>query len=42
MLVEYTVGDRPGKYRPAFALLADPTDINSGDGSSYSYTVVAE
>ena len=36
LLVQYTVGDAPGHYRPTFALLADPDDLGSGDGSSYT------
>jgi hypothetical protein len=35
---EYTAGT----YRPTFALLKDPGDLKSGDGSTYTYTVIAE
>lgn len=36
----FTVGDRPGKYRVTVTLLADPVDPASGNGASYTYTVV--
>jgi len=39
MQVEFTAGDKPGLYRPTFALLKDPSDPASGDGSSYTYTI---
>jgi hypothetical protein len=42
MLLEFTAGDKKGIYRPTFTLLSDPADISSPDGSSYSYTIVAE
>jgi hypothetical protein len=42
MLVEFKGGDKKGIYRPTFALLRDPSDITSPDGSSYVYTVVVE
>jgi hypothetical protein len=35
---EYTAGT----YRPTFALLKTPGDLKSGDGTSYTYTVIAE
>ena len=35
---EYT----KGTYRPTFALLQDPSDLKSGDGTVYTYTVIAE
>ena len=37
--VQFTA-DRSGTYRPTFSLLKDLDDINSGDGSSYTYTVI--
>jgi hypothetical protein len=40
MLLQFTAGDKPGLYRPTLALLRDPSDVASGDGSSYTYTIV--
>jgi len=31
-----------GKYRPTFALLLDPDDPMRGDGTSCTYTVIAQ
>ena len=42
MQVFFQTGDQAGAYRPTFALLEDPADLKSGDGSSYTYTVIAE
>ncbi len=42
MQVFYHTEYSPGVYRPTFALLKDPADLKSGDGSSYTYTVIAE
>ena len=42
MLLQFTAGDKNGKYRPTLALLYDPADISSGDGSSYTFTIVVE
>jgi hypothetical protein len=42
MLLEFVAGNKKGIYRPTFTLLRDPADINSADGSSYSYTVVVD
>lgn len=42
MLLEFTAGNKKGIYRPTFTLLSDPENIASPDGSSYSYTIVAE
>jgi hypothetical protein len=42
MLLQFTAGSKPGLYRPTLALLAEPNDISSGDGSSYTYTIVVE
>jgi len=42
MLLEFVAGDKKGIYRPTFALLSDTSDIASPDGSTYSYTIVAE
>ena len=40
MQLQFTAGNKPGKYRPTLALLRDPGDVNSGDGSRYTYTIV--
>ncbi len=42
MQVYFQTADQAGTYRPTFALLKDPADLKSGDGSSYTYTVIAE
>lgn len=42
MQLQFTAGSLAGKYRPTIALLADPSDQSSGDGSSYTYTIVVE
>ncbi|GBE42033.1 hypothetical protein BMS3Bbin10_00089 [bacterium BMS3Bbin10] len=42
MLLEFVAGNKKGLYRPTFALLSDPDNIASGDGSVYSYTIVVE
>ena len=42
MVLQFTGGDRPGKYRPTLALLSEPGDLASPDGSSYTYTIVVE
>ncbi|MEE8350579.1 MAG: hypothetical protein V3R37_00085 [Rhodospirillales bacterium] len=42
MLLQFTGGSKSGKYRPTLALLRDPGNLNSGDGSKYTYTVVVE
>ena len=41
-LLQFTAGDKPGLYRPTLALLADPDDLESGDGSRYSFTIRVE
>ena len=41
-LLQFTAGDKHGLYRPTLALLKDPKDIASGDGSTYTYTIVVE
>lgn len=41
MQVQFRTGKTIGTYRPTFALLKDPSDLNSGDGSSYTYTILA-
>lgn len=42
MQVFYHTDYKAGTYRPTFALLKDPGDLKSGDGTSYTYTVIAE
>ncbi len=42
MQLQFTAGDKPGKYRPTLALLRDPADPQSGDGSAYTYTIVVD
>jgi hypothetical protein len=42
MLLQFTTGDKRGKYRPTLALLSNPDDINSSDGSLYTFTIVAK
>jgi len=42
MQVQFTTGAAKGKYRPTFALLMDPDDPSRGDGTSYTYTVIAQ
>ncbi len=41
MQVQFTTGAAKGKYRPTFALLLDPDDPVRGDGTAYTYTVIA-
>ncbi len=42
MQVVMVAGDKPGPYRIRFVLLNEPGNLQSGDGSSYTYTVVAQ
>jgi hypothetical protein len=42
MQLQFTAGSKAGKYRPTLALLRDPGDVSSGDGSAYTYTIVVE
>ena len=42
MMLQFAAGDKAGKYRPTLALLRDPGDLSSGDGSLYTYTIVVE
>ena len=42
MQLQFSAGNKPGKYRPTLALLRDPGDLSSGDGSRYTYTIVVE
>lgn len=41
-LLQFTAGDKAGLYRPTLALLSDPDDMSSPDGSSYTYTIVVQ
>ena len=41
-LLQFTAGDKPGLYRPTLALLRDAGDIESGDGSTYTFTIVVK
>jgi hypothetical protein len=41
-LMQFTAGNKPGLYQPTLALLRDPSDRSSGDGSSYTFTIVVE
>jgi hypothetical protein len=40
--LQFTGGDKPGLYRPTVALLRDHHDLASGDGSSYTFTIVVK
>jgi hypothetical protein len=42
MQVFFHTDYKAGTYRPTFALLKDSGDLKSGDGSSYTYTVIAK
>ena len=42
MRLQFTAGSAAGKYRPTLVLLKDPGNLSSGDGSSYTYTIVVE
>ncbi len=42
MQLQFTGGSVAGKYHPTLALLADPDDLSSGDGSAYTYTIIVE
>jgi hypothetical protein len=41
-LLQFTAGDKSGLYRPTLALLRDADNIESGDGSSYTFTIVVQ
>ena len=41
-LLQFSAGDKPGLYRPTLALLKDPGDFESGDGSTYTFTIVVQ
>jgi len=42
LLLQFTAGNKPGLYRPKLVLLKDPKNIGSGDGSTYTYTIVVK
>ncbi len=42
MRLQFTAGSLAGKYRPTLVLLRDSEDLGSGDGSSYTYTIVVK
>lgn len=42
MQVVYIAGDVPGLYRAIFTLLERPGDVESPDGSSFTYTIVVQ
>ncbi len=42
MRLQFTAGDTAGTYRPTLALLRDPENLGSGDGSRYTYTIVVK
>ncbi len=42
MPLHFKAGDKPGLYKPTLALLRDPGDLTSGDGSQFTYTIVVE
>jgi len=41
-LLQFTAGDKVGLYQPTLALLAKPGDVESGDGSHYTFTIRVE
>ena len=41
MQAQFTAGTTKGTYRPTFALHVDPDDPARGDGTAYTYTVIA-
>jgi len=42
LMLQFTGGSKPGKYRPTVALMKDPSDPSAGDGSSFTYTIQVE
>ena len=42
LMLQFTGGDKPGKYRPTVAFLAQPGNLESQDASSFTYTIVVE
>lgn len=41
-LLQFTARNKPGLYLPTVALLRDPDNLASGDGSSYTFTIVVK
>jgi len=41
-LLQFTAGNKAGLYRPTVALLADPANLSSPDGSRYTFTIVVK
>ncbi len=39
LMLQFTGGSKPGKYRPTVALMKNPDDPASGDGSAFTYTI---
>jgi hypothetical protein len=42
LMLQFTGGSKPGKYRPTVALMKDPSNPSAGDGSSFTYTIEVE
>jgi len=42
MMLSFKAGSAVGKYSTTVSLLNEPGDMSSGDGSSYTYTVIAK
>ncbi len=42
MLLSFKAGNKPGKYRATTTLLKKAGDMMSGEGASYTYTIVAK
>lgn len=42
LMLQFTGGDKPGKYRPTVAFLTEPGNLESPDASSFTYTIVVE
>jgi hypothetical protein len=40
--LQFTAGDKSGKYRPTLVLLRDRADLSGGDGSQHTYTIVVD
>ena len=42
LMLGFKAGNVAGKYRATVSLLNKPGDLSSGDGSSFTYTVIAK
>ncbi len=42
MMLSFKAGSATGKYRATVSLLNKPGDMSSGDGASYTYTIIAK